>query len=695
MSVTLTPEQQRAATTLDHSLGIVANAGSGKTRVLVERVAHILEGGPAGGGLAGGSLARLSQILLVTFTEKAAQELKTRLAERLPHQRLELMTAPITTFHGFAMRVLRDHAPALGLTPAFQIASEGEATTLLHRAVEETLLQLLDQQDPHAVYLCQRFKFRRLLTHMIPLLEDRWSFQQFVQNNSAHTETIAAIIAVFSACDAHYAAIKRVHDVLDFHDLEIMTWKLFQDDPRILSDYQRQFRHILVDEFQDTNPLQAAIVRQLFTPPDNVLCIVGDPKQSIYRFRRADISCFSEMLAAITASGGEAIVLADNFRSAPPIIDFVNAACAEMPHYTPLIAQKPTPSFPAILPVTVPYSEKASASDRRQQEAQVILEKIPELCAHHGGLGNITCLFQTRATLQLWADIFRQANVPVHVYSSGGFWERPEIRALLFPLHVIVGLQTRRPDERHLLAMLISPLFSVSLDEVYRWMHMRPSVAESELPPLHRAVFAHSPIGAQLTQWLQAAQTHTPHELMQRIIADTHTPPQALTDAFLRRLHLMGRSRAVSLPDFLNQLVELQHLNERTPDTPAAVCHDDAIQMMTIHAAKGNEFSCVILGDLFRRPSSSTPAWLFEPGLGFAVRQDDELTPGDATTAEWEEMRTQYQVDELSERERLLYVALTRAERQLVLPIHTDLITETAKKGNWHDHLSAIARHGQ
>jgi ATP-dependent helicase/nuclease subunit A len=691
MSITsLTSEQKQAATTIDRSIGIVANAGSGKTRVLVERVAHILDG----------ATARLSQVLVVTFTEKAAQELKTRLAERLPQQRLELMTAPITTFHGFAMRVLRDHAPTLGLSPSFQIASEGEAATLLYRAVEETVLALLDGQDPHAVYLCQRFKFRRLLMHLIPLLEDRWSFRQYISQSGHQLAdrgdgVISAIITAFLACDAHYADLKRAHDVLDFHDLEIMTWQLFQDDPRILTDYQRQFRHILVDEFQDTNPLQAAIIQQLFTPPDNVLCIVGDPKQSIYRFRRADVGCFSEMLTTITNSGGEAIVLSDNFRSAPPIIDFINAVCAEMPHYTPLIAQKSTPSFPAILPIPLTCPEEATAADRRHLEAEAILEKIPELSKVHGGLGNITCLFQTRTTLQLWADRFRLANIPVHVYSSGGFWEHPEIRALLFPLHVIVGLQTGHPDERHLLAMLVSPLFSISLDEIYRWMHMKPNIGTSDLPPLHRAVFAHSPIGTRLTIWLQYAETHTPHELMMRIVADTHVSSQPVTDAFLRRLHLMGRARALPLSDFLNQLVELQHLNERTPDTPAAICHDEAIQMMTIHAAKGNEFSCVILGDLFRRPSSTTPTWIFEPGLGFAVRQEDELTPGNASTAEWDDMRTQYQSDELSERERLLYVALTRAQRQLVLPIHTDLITDSVKKGNWHDHLSTIARHGQ
>lgn len=684
MPVSLTPEQHRAATTLDRSLGIVANAGAGKTRVLVERVAHILEA----------RLAKLSQILVVTFTEKAAQELKTRLAERLPEQRLELMTAPITTFHGFAMRVLRDHAPTLGLPPSFQIASDGEGTALLHRAVEDTLLNLLDRKDPHAVMLCQQFKFRRLLNHLIPLLEDRWSFEQFIQSESSKTETIAAIVAVFMACEEHYATLKRAHDLLDFHDLEILTWKLFQDDPRILSDYQRQFKHLLVDEFQDTNPLQAAIVRLLFTPPDNILCIVGDPKQSIYRFRRADVSCFSEMLATISDSGGETIVLADNFRSAPAIIGFVNTACAEMPHYTPLIAQKPAPVFPSILTVPV-TAEETAHHERRHAEIDAVIKKIPELSAQHGNLGQITCLFQTRATLQLWADRFRQANLPVHVYSSGGFWERPEIRALFFPLHVIVGLQIGRPDERHLLAMLISPLFSVSLDDIYRWMHMLPTPQDSDLPALHRAVFAHSPIGTQLTGWLEAAQSHTPHELLQRIMNDTHQAPQGTTDALLRRLHLMARARAVLLPDFLNQLIELQHLNERTPDTPAAVCHDDAIQMMTIHAAKGNEFSCVILGDLFRRPTSAAPSWLFEPGLGFAVRQENELAPGADATPEWEDLKAHYQQEEQAERERLLYVALTRAERQLVLPIHTDLVTETVKKGNWHDQLSAIARNSQ
>ncbi len=697
MSIILTPEQQKAAHVIDRSVGIVANAGSGKTRVMVERVAHILASGTA----------RLSQILVVTFTEKAAQELKSRLAVRLPEHQLDLMTAPITTFHGFAMRVLRDHAPTLGLPAAFQILSEGEADALLHQAVEETLLDLVDHNDPNATLLCQRFKFRKLIANLIPLLEDRWSFNHHIDSiavGEAASECESAIIAVFQKCNDHYTQLKRATDSLDFHDLEIMTWQLFRDDNRILSDYQRQFKHLLVDEFQDTNPLQTEIVRQLFTPPDNILCIVGDPKQSIYRFRRADVRCFANVLTTISESGGQTIVLPDNFRSAPAIVDFVNTVCATIPHYTPLVARETAPEFPSILAVPLHTDDKISANERRLREAAAVAALMPALKERHGSFGNIACLFQTRASLGLWADVLRKTGLPVHLYSSGGFWERPEIRPLLFPLHVIVGLETNQPDERHLLAMLMSPLFSISLDTIYRWLHMKPQDPNSALLPLHRAVTTHSEIGPILTAWRDASSVCTPHELMCRIIADTHYRETLLArdpsgqelasiEAILRRFHLMGRTQAHSLPQFLERLKELQHLNERTPDTPAAIAHDDAIQMMTIHAAKGNEFSAVVLGDLFRKPSNDTPAWLFEPGVGFAIRTDDDMATESDDSPEWEKLRDQYKLDDRAERDRLLYVALTRAEHELILPIHPDLM-KGKPNGNWHEQLSAIAYHG-
>lgn len=708
-TIQLTPEQQQAAHIIDRSVGIVANAGSGKTRVMVERVAHILAAGTA----------RLSQTLVVTFTEKAAQELKSRLAIRLPDHQLDLMTAPITTFHGFAMRVLRDHAPTLGLPATFQILSEGEADALLHQAVEETLLDLLDHNDPSATLLCQRFKFRKLIATLIPLLEDRWSFGQYISSSvrgelveppigpstGSGRTVVNAIIDVFQKCTAHYTQLKRTSDSLDFHDLEIMTWQLFKDDERILSDYQRQFKHILVDEFQDTNPLQAEIVRLLFTPPDNVLCIVGDPKQSIYRFRRADVRCFIDMLAVISDSGGQTVVLPDNFRSAPAVVDFVNAVCTVIPNYTPLVAREPAPAFPSILAIPVLNEEKSSHEERRVHEAAAVAALMPELKERHGGFGKIACLFQTRASLNLWAEILRKSGLPVHLYSSGGFWSRPEIRTLLFPLHVIAGLETGKPDERHLLALLMSPLCSISLDEIYRWLQMRPKDSDSDLPPLHRAVYTNSAIAAQLTAWRAAATACTPHELMRKIIADTHYRETLLArdpsgqelasvEALLRRLHLMGRTQAQSLPLFLERLVELQNLNERTPDTPAAIVHDDAIQMMTIHAAKGNEFSAVVLGDLFRKENNKTPAWLFEPGMGFAIRNDDDMVTDAEDSPEWIALRDQYKIDDRAERDRLLYVALTRAERELILPIHPDLM-KGKPNGNWHEQLGAIAHHSQ
>lgn len=689
-AIALTPEQHRAVHAVEQSVGIVANAGSGKTRVLVERVAHILET----------TDTPLRRILLVTFTEKAARELKDRLMARLPERRLELITASITTFHGFATRVLREHAPALGISPSFRIAGEGEAAALLHRAIEEGVLQSLRTGDPDVTMLCQRFPFRTIVREMAPLLEDRWSFEQYILTvRGEPVEPVRdAIISVFQKCNDRYRSLKKTDDLLDFHDLEILCWQLFSNDPKILSDYQRQFRHLLVDEFQDTNPLQAAIVRQLFTPPDNILCVVGDPKQSIYRFRRAEVGCFAQMLTTIAEAGGETVTLTHNFRSSAGVVEFVNRVCGAMPHYTPLVGQSDSQDDGSIITIPVPTTADHATQECREMEAHTVADALPDLAATSGGYGNLACLFLTRSTLQLWADTLRAAGIPIHVHNSGGYWERAEVRALLLCLQVIIGLQTRHPDDQHLLALLLSPLFSLSLDDIYRLRHIHPFPTTGELPPLHRAVFANSDVGAQMRRWCEAAALRTADEVMAMVMTDTQYlrrlsdrdpsgQQAANAEAFLRLLQEMGQTTARPLPHVLDQVMALRDRSRRTPDTPATLTHDDAVQLMTIHAAKGNEFPVVIIPDLFRKPNTQTPQWLFEPALGFAVRYDDDFDPKAADTAEWQAIRDQYIADSLCERDRLLYVALTRAKQKLVLPLHPHMKEIQKGRAIWHDIL--------
>ncbi|MBI4237166.1 MAG: ATP-dependent helicase [Deltaproteobacteria bacterium] len=702
MTVTLTAAQRRAIETVDRSIGIIAGAGAGKTRVLVERCAYLLAH----------TDTQLAQILAITFTERAAAELRARLSERLPADlRLTLQATAITTFHGFCARVLREHAPRLGVSPRFRLLEATEAQQRLRGTIETTVLDELSAGNEAIRQLVTEWEFRGVCNGLQQLVNDRWNVTQWMAASpQPPLPNTAAVLEAFTRCDAAYADAKRAQQVVDFHDLEIFALRIFDTHPEILSDYQRRFRHLLIDEVQDTNPIQMALLQRLFTPPDNLLCIVGDPKQSIYRFRGAEVRCFHAMLDVITTSGGAVVHLRENFRSRAGVIRFINAACPDIPAGEQLIAATGTPTEGAVEWLAVPLAAKASSAERRQTEAAAVAARIAELVVNEGvRYGDIACLFPTHLGVEPVVDALRTAGIPFHRYQGRGFLQRREVQDCLLAARFLANLATRQYDDGVLLGLLRSPLIGLTADLCYRLVHLSgPAAPQTDgLPPLHRAAFSHPPLAALFQYWQQRLPHCTVAEMLQTLIASTaydavlaELDPTGQASANLERLCTLAEcapdTQALDLAAFVAAMQDLTVREAGLADQPVQLAGDDAVQLLTIHAAKGNEFRVVFLLDCAAKRSPQFADWGFLPGIGLALRTRPPL--GTATkkitpdpTDPWTALNLVNTTAEIQERDRLLYVALTRAAERIILPLgpapEPDTETDNAVP-NWPTRLT-------
>jgi len=685
-----TTAQHRAIHSTDQALCIIAGAGAGKTSVLVERCAHLIAT----------EQCTLQQLLAITFTDRAAQELRERLLHRLPvAQHTALYQSAITTFHGFCWRIVQSHAPLLGMAPQLRVLGGPEASELLDDAMHTALTALLDAHDPQLQQLLAVYSLRTILRQLPELVHDRWNFLQSSHDStepeSPDSPRELALGAAITHCTrtviAHYTAAKHAQQALDFHDLEIYALQILESHPEILADYQQQYRHIVVDEFQDTNPIQMQLIAHLFTPPDNTLCIVGDPKQSIYRFRGAQVACFDQMQARLHAQGGATILLPENFRSLPRVIDFVNAACPDIPAEQRLVAQRP---HDADCRGTVEWwqidSTATRAGERRTAESCAVATHIRELVeSGEYTYRDIACLFRTHAGILAYAEALRAAHIPFHLYGRGTLLAQTEITDLLQALTVITQWHDATPDDAVLLALLRSPLIGCTADECYRLCR---DITNDTAPAraLHDAVLQDAQIGPQLQQWRALADLLTIPELLAQIITDTEYlavcaqldasgQRNANVEQFVEWCREAAQSGARSLAEFVELVWGLAQRNAPLAEQPILPVGDDAVQLLTIHAAKGNQFRVVIVGDVTMRTSHSVPEWFFLPATGLGVKylepeMERAMTDAPRLGPRWESLKALEADAAAAEHARLLYVALTRAEDHLVFvgPAGTD-----------------------
>jgi ATP-dependent exoDNAse (exonuclease V) beta subunit len=525
-------------------------------------------------------------------------------------------------------------------------------------------------------------------------------------------------LAYWLAVKVHAAGKDRAADGrLEFHDLLVLARRLLRSDPDVREALRETYQVLLLDEFQDTDPIQLELAvriaggRDAESPewsavqvPDGSLFVVGDPKQSIYRFRRASISTYLQAEDWF----GNTVNLQTNFRAVAPILDWVNAVFGSLitpqfeaqPAYHPLVAARPDAGVgPAVTVLGADaHQDRPNADDLREREARDVAAVIRQALTdgwtiqERGAkawrpvrLGDIAILIPARTSLPILQDALDLAGVPHTAESSSLVYQAGEVRDLLAAARTLA-------DPTDLLACvtaLRSPLFGCGDDDL--WDHKRRGGSFSILAPLDEDL-ATQPVGLAI-EYLRrlhyAARWLTPSEVLTRLIVERRLLEIASAaprprDSWRRLRYLVDQARAWSETEHGGLRGYLAWATRQGADASGiaqAILPEtdvEAVRIMTVHAAKGLEFPMVILSGLSsaaRIPSGVQVIWPSDGG--YEVRLTKTVQTNDFEAVQ----PIDEQMDAL-ERRRLLYVAATRARDHLVVSLHRKPQTATAQPTN-------------
>ncbi|MBZ6131211.1 DNA helicase PcrA [Streptomyces olivaceus] len=623
-------ENQRAAVVHSGSpLLIVAGAGSGKTRVLTHRIAHLLAERNVHPG----------QILAITFTNKAAGEMKERV-EQLVGPRANAMW--VMTFHSACVRILRRESKKLGFTSSFSIYDAADSKRLMALVCRDLDL------DP------KRFPPKSFSAKISNLKNELIDEEDFAaQAADGFEKSVAQAYAL-------YQSRLREANALDFDDLIMTTVNLLRAFPDVAEHYRRRFRHVLVDEYQDTNHAQYALVRELVgvpsehavdVPPEAEvppaeLCVVGDADQSIYAFRGAtirNILQFEEDYPDATT-----ILLEQNYRSTQTILSAANAVIERNESRRPKNLWTQQGNGAQIT---------GYVADTEHDEAQFVAEEIDRLTdAGEAKAGDVAVFYRTNAQSRVFEEVFIRVGLPYKVVGGVRFYERKEVRDVLAYLRVLANPEDSVPMRRILnvpkrgigdraeamidaLAQREKISFSQALrrvDEAYG-MAARSANAVKRFNTLMEDLRTVVESGAGPATVLEAILERTGYlaELQSSTDPQGETRIENLQELAAVALEF-EQERAEgdeggTLSDFLER-VALVADSDQIPDEEDG---DGVVTLMTLHTAKGLEFPVV-----------------------FLTGMEDGVFP---------HMRALGQSKELEEERRLAYVGITRARERLYL----------------------------
>ena len=622
----LNPEQLAAVTLPPEPALILAGAGSGKTRVLTTRIAWLLHTGQVSPG----------GVLAVTFTNKAAKEMLARLQNMLP---VNVRGMWIGTFHGLCNRFLRAHWKLAGLPQGFQILDMQDSQSAIKRIIKAMNLDE-DRFVPKQV------------SWFIAGSKDEGRRPRDVEIRDEHTRKLVEIY------QAYEEQCQR-EGVVDFAELMLRTYELLRDNDPLREHYQRRFRHVLVDEFQDTNRLQYAWLK-MFAPPgrgDQGVFAVGDDDQSIYAFRGAKVGNMADFEREYRVK--KIIKLEQNYRSFGNILDAANALIAHN-------AQRLGKNLRTEAGPGEPVRVFESTSDFA--EAQWLLEEVQAL--HRSGLprSEIALLYRSNAQSRVLESALFNAGIPYRVYGGLRFFERAEVKHALAYLRLIENPN----DDTSFLRVVNFPTRGIGA----RTLELLQDAARATGRSLWQSVPAVSGKGGSNLQAfidLVDAMRSATQGLTLREIIDHMLHASGLLDFY--RTDKEGQDRIENLEELVNAAeafvtqegfgkdavalpVDEQGLGPApTPDSETgeimsplaaflthaaleagdnqAQAGQDAVQLMTVHSAKGLEFDAVFITGI-------------EEGL---FPHENSLSDADG----------------VEEERRLMYVAITRARQRLYL----------------------------
>lgn len=757
MTRQFTEEQAAAIGRREGPLLLSAAAGSGKTSVLVERFARmVVEDGIAPG-----------RILVITFTDKAAGELRSRIraalldrGERLLAQDAE--AAWITTFHGFCARVLRANAVAAGLDPNFAVLDEAAGRELREGAFEAAVAGLLGPPDGSprhdALDLVAAYGVDRLKTTVLgvygqlrsagqprPALPDpppapdpaplrvaldaareaarrclegasgarveaareaiaagrafsTWNMPALIAGEcTAYLDAVAAleqaaidaegaaalalVDELLGRCaDAHTAA-KAARSVVDFDDLELLAAGLFAEQPGLAASWAGRFERIMVDEFQDTNRVQVALLAHL--DRDNVFC-VGDELQSIYGFRHATVEVFRERRALLEDSDGVRL-LTTNFRTRAEILTAINAVSAGLhDRFEPLIAgREHEPADGPLVELLLTDAEGWDESNVgrlpggppwRWAEARLLATRIRELVDEGTPPSDIVVLVRAATDIACFERAVEETGLSTLAAGGRGFWARQQVQDLTGYLAALANPR----DELALLGVLASPLGPRLSSDALARLGLAARAGGRGL----WAAVEEADGDERLSAWRErflAERARAPRlslaELLTELIAvsgyDRHVlglPGGVRRLANVRKLVRLAaayeREAGRHVRGFIDRATAELEAEAREPDAPVELQGCEAVRLMTIHAAKGLEFPVVCVADLGRDPNTQVPDVLVE---GDRVGLRLVTLSRKANTALYDQLKEERQRRDREESLRVFHVAMTRARDRLIL----------------------------
>ena len=397
-------ESQRAAVLYgDGPSLVIAGAGSGKTRVLTYKIAYLLENG-----------YNPWNILALTFTNKAAREMKERIARQVGEQRARYLW--MGTFHSVFSRILRAEASHIGFTSQFTIYDSADSKSLLRSIIKE---MGLDEKTykPGSV----QARISNAKNHLV-------SPSGYAANKEAYEADAAAKMPAIRDIYSRYWERCRQAGAMDFDDLLVYTYILFRDFPEVLARYREQFRYVLVDEYQDTNYAQHSIVLQL-TKENQRVCVVGDDAQSIYSFRGADIDNILYFTKIYPDT--KVFKLEQNYRSTQTIVRAANSLIEKNERQIPKEGFSEKERGEAI-GVFQAYSDV--------EEGDIVTNKIAQLRREHDyGYSDFAILYRTNAQSRVFEEALRKRSMPYKIYGGLSFYQRKEIKDIIAYFRLVVN----------------------------------------------------------------------------------------------------------------------------------------------------------------------------------------------------------------------------------------------------------------
>ena len=601
---TLNPAQREAAETIEGPILILAGPGSGKTRVITHRVAYLIK-------VCG---VKPHNIMAVTFTNKAARAMEERL-EQLLGQTSEALT--LGTFHAICARILRREAGVIGLNPRFVIYDAEDQLNAIKQSLQDIDLDP-KQYSPHAIQSVISSAKSRLLNP-----------QQYSERVQSYFEEIVQRVY------EQYQGLLSKSEALDFDDLLMLAAQLFENHPDILSRYQSRYVHILVDEFQDTNLAQYALIRQLAGKYENI-CVVGDPDQSIYSWRFADLR--NILAFEKDYPNAKVVILEQNYRSTKNILQVASDIISQNVNRKAkeLWTENEAGS---LVNIVESYTE--------DEESQFVVSEVERLVTQEKlSLKDFAAMYRVNAQSRALEESFIRYGVPYRLIGGTRFYQRQEIRDALAYLRVI-----RNPNDNLSLMRIINVpgrgIGQVTVahlqararnDDISFYHALKHMVSEKAFPA--RILPTVTRFSTVIDELITKSRELNPAELLDEILESTEYREHILNkehgeerwENIMELRNVASDYDGPSPEQALDAFLEKVSLVSDTDELDGSV---DAVTLITLHQAKGLEFPVV-----------------------FIVGMEEGILP---------HRKSFDDPDEMEEERRLCYVGITRAKKHVYL----------------------------